>query len=343
VRKPDILIVGAGIAGLSIARGLLLQGCKKLTVLAPPAGDGRVEHGFTSSGAGIVSGQFWDENLAAVAKRSFGILNDLIAGSRIRAHRIGMAQIALSNRTAGMLKRLEAIRLQLDWPMSSGLPLSLGFAQKFRRSIVHATFATDDLWLDPVALTKALCKGIRIVKDRLVEIRNARGMIHAVTGRGVIKSDLLILSTGVWTGDFVRDIRKSMVVYKSQVALFKVAGIRYMFHVLDTGIYSRPHSTSSILVGDGDVLWNKSCSEEAARSMDDFWQAGTREQIAEIFGRRPEMGKGWAGLVAMTKSGRPLVRPLDKSRRVWLFTGFGGNGLALAPALGEQLATQILK
>jgi glycine/D-amino acid oxidase-like deaminating enzyme len=115
-----------------------------------------------------------------------------------------------------------------------------------------------------------------------------------------------------------------------------------MLHVLDTGIYLRPNG-SGLLVGDGDARWRGAPSEESSRATTRFL-ASTQAQLSSMLGRPARCAAAPGGLVAMTPDRRPVLRRLRlHDGEAWLFGGFGGDGLSLAPAYGEMLAEELLR
>lgn len=334
---------------MAVARALALKGCSKVQVLALPTDLGKgLDSGFTARGAGIVSGQFWDRDLAKLAQRSFKIIKEFVDRSGLKVHRVGMAQIALSANHAKTLDRLIKIRSELNWPIQDVLPKPFNerFSPKFRRRIVHATFASDDLWLDPVELARTLrisARTVSFVPAHVREIKKARGLVHMITDRGVLKADRVVLTTGVWLKELVPNLIKARIsVHKSQVAIFRVSSVRSMFHILDTSLYSRPCNASTILIGDGDSLWKGRASSPEASLPERKWESKAALQVKYLFGEGSTLEKGWAGLVAMTRDGQPIIGPVDSAHKIWMLTGLGGDGLALAPALGEKLALWML-
>src|SRR5687767_1802870 len=135
----DVVIVGGGIAGLSVAHALVTSGARvNVTVLSPG-------QGHSSRAAGIVSAQFRDPDLAALALRSQAILGGLVP-----VNACGMTQLALSDAAAATLEGLPAA--------CDGLPsvLEKRLAPSFRQRVVRAVFASDDSWVDAEATLRAL-------------------------------------------------------------------------------------------------------------------------------------------------------------------------------------------
>lgn len=268
-----VVIAGAGIAGLSVARALVARGIRP-TVVA-------LDHGATAAGAGIVSAQFWDPELRAWARRSQRIIRSLIP-----VHVCGMAQVALSAETARQVERL------------GGRPLPEGWFPMLR--IEAASYSPEEFWVDNRSLLRAFGRGVRLVRARIRRVQPT----CVLTDRGLIEADRVVVAMGAATpGVRVKRQRTRLVRVRAQIPT--------MLHVLDTGLYLRPEGRT-VLAGDGDP-----------------------RQAIEVRGRARLVSEG---VVAMSR--RPIVRFRNG---MWWMTGFGGDGLALAPALGEEIADQIVR
>jgi glycine/D-amino acid oxidase-like deaminating enzyme len=306
-----VVVVGAGIAGISVARALVARGCRP-TVVAP-------DHGFTPSGAGIVSEQFADPLLAARARRSAEVLR-----RSVTAHACPMAQIALSGRSAGSLGGIEGSR--------PGLPAALrrDLAPDFLGRIARAVWSPRTFWVAPREVLRAFARGSRIVRARVRAVRE--GLVE--TDRGAIPADAVVVANGVWARRLLPDLRFEL--RRAQTARARGA-ISAMFHVLDTGLYARPDGRF-LLAGDGDARWSAGPGPRASAVTRGFLveTAGALRRTLRACGP-PRPGR--AGLVAMTADRRPIV---GRRGGVWVACAFGGDGLALAPAFGEEVAGEIL-
>ncbi len=258
-----VAIVGAGIAGLSVAHALLRRGVR-------PVVHAR-DHGATARGSGIVSAQFWDRTLLPLALRSREIIASLVP-----VHRVGMTQIALSRRTAREVARLGGA----EPPAALLRCMRPSFVDRIQR----ASFSRDEFWVDSAALIEALSRGVTIVRS--MRIRAAR----------------VVLATGAST--------PGARVERAALARASVR-VPTMFHVLDTGLYMRDD-----LAGDTTIANIRRCMHETLGASVCFLRAGR---------------------VAMKR--RPIVR---RRGDTWTVGGFGGDGLALAPAIGEQIAESLL-
>ena len=51
--------------------------------------------------------------------------------------------------------------------------------------------------------------------------------------------------------------------------------------------------------------------------------------------------RSWAGLMAFTPDGLPVVDHLDTSENVWFGGGFNGHGMPFGPIIGKLLAQTV--
>ena len=181
-----IAIVGAGIAGLSVARALLLRGAKPVVVAR--------DHGATARGAGIVCAQMWDRALLPLARRGQEIVASLVP-----VHRVGMAQIALSRATAKLVAKLEG----RDVPPA----LERVFRPEFARRIVRASFSPAEFWIENAALIRAMTRGLTLVPrlprdaDRVVVATASVGRPErAVLARASLRAPSMfhVVDTGLY-------------------------------------------------------------------------------------------------------------------------------------------------
>jgi glycine/D-amino acid oxidase-like deaminating enzyme len=307
-----VVVVGAGIAGLSVARALLDRGCRPTVI----ARDG----GATAAGAGILSAQFADPVLRPLALRSREIVASLVP-----VRRCGMAQIALSPRTATRVERIEGGR--------RGLPAALRacFRPEFLRRVVAARFSADELWVDPARLRAALARGLRVVRDDVLDVEED----VVAASRRWHEADHVVLALGAAGLGMLPEV--GLRPRRTQLARLSTP-LPAMFHVLDTGLYARPDGAGSV-VGDGDEPWDGREGEPATAPTPEFLEH-VRGEAARVL-RRPGTVRGLGGgVIAATRSRRPVVL---RGGNVWILAGLGGDGLALAPALGERIADRILE
>jgi glycine/D-amino acid oxidase-like deaminating enzyme len=265
-------------------------------------------------GAGVVSTQFWDETLRPLGLRSRAIVDE-----RVGLRRCGVAQVALSARSATVLARLRGGR--------DGLPRALraAFAPAFRRRIVAARFEPGDGWVVTGSLLRAFRRRTRRVRARFLGV--SKGVVE--TTAGAIAADRVVLALGAGAA-------LPGVALRRAEAVSARLSLPAAFHVLDGGLYARPAGAACV-AGDGDAPWEGGDPERCAPSREGT--AAIARALERAFGRPVRTTPLSAGVLAFTRSRRPL---LSRSGDVWTLTGLGGDGLSLAPALGERVAAEVL-
>jgi glycine/D-amino acid oxidase-like deaminating enzyme len=307
-----VVVVGAGVAGLSVARALLARGARPFVV--------GLDGGATAAGAGIVSDQFWDPVLRPLARRGARILESLVP-----VERAGMALIATSDRTAERLAPLRGLR--------GALPARLRapFRPEFLRRVVRVAWSSYPFWIRNADVLRALARGLRVRRERVLAVRS-----DAVrTNRGWIAADAVVVAAGAWTSRLVPAVRGGLEVRRTQTCR-AAARLPSMLYVLDSGLYGRPDARGAV-VGDGDrrVVGTAPAPGAATEAFATRMRAALGEVLRDVGAVRP-----WrSGPLLTTPSRRPLAERVDG---VWVLAGFGGDGLPLAPAFGEALAVRVL-
>lgn len=296
-----VVICGMGIAGLCVAYALTKLGVEPVVIGA--------DHGSTASGAGIVSAQFWDGELAPYARRSQEILSGLV-----EVNRCGMTQIALSPETAALLAKIEGV--------CAGLPRALEseLSGRLRERIVGATYSEHDFWVDNHALLNALEAGSRLVRARILE--TGEGFVR--TDCGEFQADCLVLAMGAGMDDAIE--RRASRLARSGARLSS------MFHILDSGVYARPDA-GGLIAGDGDELWTD--PDVPATVTPDFL-AHLEKELGEILppGRADRRRRRTAFIHRLqtpncTSGRQELARPRFRRRRTGACAGYGGTGGAI--------------
>ena len=311
----DVVVVGGGIAGMSVAHGLATSGARvNVTVLAPGSGHSR-------RAVGIVSAQFRDPDLSGLALRSQAMLRDLVP-----VHVCGLTQLALS---AAAAESLDSLPTACD-----GLPgvLEKALAPAFRQRIVRAVFASEDLWLDAEATLLALGAGSRTVQGRALSVAP-----HRVDyAGGTLEGDAVVVARGPGgplprVGAPRRTLRRVLLA-RSRLAL------ESMFRVVDTRVYGRPDSDGSLL-GDGDRLFSGRDPGAAVRP-DRAFLARMCGELSEMFGTHVGCTPAGGGVIEKSDDDRPFI---ERQEGVLVFGGLGAEGFALAPALGERIARALVE
>jgi glycine oxidase len=325
-----VIILGAGISGLSTALVLLGQGMD-VTLLE------RGEVGGESSwaGGGILSPLLpWDyaEPVNALALRAMRQYADWIGNIE------RLSGKAAEYWTCGMrawLSREEADRakvwcrchdLEAHWHTDDSLFLPK-IAQTRNPRLVIALRAAVTTLGGKLHTQCGAVKAIRAGSRRLQAIETRLGVFHAAR---------FVIATGAWAGQPLGELAPAPHIrpIRGQMLLFKLAP-----GVLDTilyadGLYIIPRRDGHILVGSTveDVGFDKSTDAGTAQHL----HARACTRLPALTGVAPV--RHWAGLRPGSPDNIPVIDRHPDFDNVFLNVGHFRYGVTMAPAAAELLA-----
>lgn len=343
MRAADVIIIGAGIAGASLAWRLSGRGLMVLLL------DMESRAGFHSTGR---SAAMYEPRFGPPVIRSLTVAS----GDFFINPPEGFSEVPLSS-PRGTLMACEAGDEAL---MAEGL--ALGFRQISHDDartllpvlktdcLIGCLHDADTRDLDVDALHQACLKAHRqagggfIADAELLRADRREGVWHIETSAGEIESPLLVNAAGAWA-DVVANRcgieplglvpkRRSMAVVTAPEG---AAGWPQIFPARED-FYAKPQG-QSLLVSPADA---------DAVAPHDAWADDIRiAEGIEAFGRLMDVEithvqSTWGGLRTFAPDGDPVVG-FDSSRKgfFWL-AGQGGYGIQTAPALSETAARVLL-
>ena len=207
--RAQIVVVGAGVGGASIAWHLAQRGCTDVLVVerAEPTS------GSTFHSAGLVGQLRSSLPLTQMMMHSVDVYRALEADAARTGRSPGWREVG-SLRIASTEPRMEELRRQHGWAKTFGLPMELLSASEALElfplmdatGVLGAVWLPTDGFLDPSGLTHAFLGGARslgvavepgtLVTDLVV--RNGR-VTAVVTDRGPVEADAVVLACGMYT------------------------------------------------------------------------------------------------------------------------------------------------
>ena len=349
----DVLIIGGGVIGLSIARELHKRGAKKVSVIDR----GPIGREASWAAAGMLAPnietdsdldfhKFGIESLELYPKFAAELLEE--TGIDIELDRSGTLCLAFSE---------ESIALQKTYARQQGRNVAVEIlsSEELHRlepsisSDVHtALFYPNDWQVENRKLVEALREyaqqsGINIVEnievsELLIEDRRVRG---ARTFAGEFRADTTVIATGAWTSHIkIGDISMPVSVkpIRGQMLSFSL-NERLLRHVVYSHRgYLVPRNDGRILVGATveDVGFDKTVSDEG---IDELTHAAV-EILPRLADTR--IGETWAGLRPFADDGLPVLGDIPGWENVIVATAHYRNGILLAPKTGEIVADRII-
>ncbi len=208
LRDAEIIIIGGGIVGCSIAYQLARMG-KKDVLLIEKSG---LTQGATWHAAGLVGQLRSSRNLTRVLQKSVEVYSSLEAetGQAVDWKQVGSLRLACSDERMLELKRASSMAKSfgLELQMLSPKQAQDLFPIMSTQDVLGAAFIPADGYVDPSSVTQAFAKGARDhgaqivqgveVLDIIIENRRVKEL---VTDHGTVKCDIVVNAAGMWSRD----------------------------------------------------------------------------------------------------------------------------------------------
>ncbi|HMH51908.1 MAG TPA: FAD-binding oxidoreductase [Candidatus Acidoferrum sp.] len=357
MRTADVVIVGAGTTGLSIAFSLAAAGTRNVLVLERRF----IGAGGTGRSVGIIRQLYPTRETTAMVLRSLAVYRDFDAavGGASGYVRCGALIGVGSPMRASLektltLQRALGVRAELLEPSDVA-----GIEPRIDTSRLGAVlYEPDSGYADPSAVAAAYAAaarrhGVTIEQDtEVIAVRVAGGRVTAVdTARGErIETPVVVNAAGLWSPSLAR---------MAGVELPIVIGRHPVFVVERDAAFGAPHPVFLDLAGgsyvrseSGGLTLTGSLTDDETKHPIDPERLGADVGLDEAIDVLERAGRalprladaryrrGWVGAFDITPDWMPI---LDESpvRGFWVAAGMSGHGFKLAPAIGETMADLI--
>lgn len=354
--SADVVIVGGGIVGSSIAYHLKAAGCKSVLVIERESAQGK---GSTGKSMGGVRAQFSTPVNIRMSLYSIPFYASF-------EERLGYP---CGYRPQGYLfcattdKHLAYLRANYERQVTMGLKdvrlldadeIRQGFPQLRADDIIGGSFCSTDGFVDPYSamigfMTWAVDHGATLWKNTAVTaIRQAAdGAFELQTSRGLVSTRTVVNAAGAWAAEVARFLGIDLPVEPLRRMLVPTEPFDQFPHsapmIIDmsNGFHFRPEALGFLLA------WND--PEETSGYKTDFDPAFIEKILTRAANRVPcfenvavNPKRAWAGLYEMTPDHHPILGPVPDVTGFYLANGFSGHGVMHAPATGKILSDLIL-
>ena len=205
--RAEIVVIGGGIVGCSIAYHLALRGAEVLLLERR-----QLTCGTTWHAAGLVGQLRATLNLTRLAQYSAQLYERLTAEGRATGYR-RTGSISLASSPA----RLHELRRQADMAGLFGLPVETltpdDILERYPllniEGVAGGIYLPTDGQTDPVDTTQALAAAARAHGARIVEnvkvtslLRDGGRAVGVMTAQGEVRASRVVLAGGMWSRDF---------------------------------------------------------------------------------------------------------------------------------------------
>jgi sarcosine oxidase, subunit beta len=358
-RAADILIIGGGVIGTSIAYHLAQRGGNRVTLLERQA----ICTGTTGHSGAIVRQHYSNDFTIRMAKeclRVFQHFNELIGGESgfvttgmlVTTNEAGEASL----RTNVALQQKQGVNTRLISPEEIS-EVAPGFVPA---DATVACYEPDAGVADPMTTTHSFARKARELGVTLSEetsvtriLTEREKVVGVETTQGNFSAPIVILAANVWSVELAREIGIDLPIIATRhpmVALRRPddTGKQPAMHAvcLDTihNIYLRPDVGGITLVGSTEDVLTASNADHYAQGLTEEEIAYFRTKSRQCFPAlaRAKARGGWAGIYDDTPDYHPILGSLAAYKGLYCAAGFSGHGFKLSPIVGAWMAHYIL-
>jgi sarcosine oxidase subunit beta len=356
-RSADVVIVGAGVMGASVAWHLTTLGCRSVILLehasAPGTGStGRATGGFRAQFASAVN-----VHLSLMAREKLRQFHDETGGD---CGYLPVGYLFLAADHAQLRTLREAIAVQRAAGLAESTLVSTDDIARINPAIVldgvvGGTFGATDGYIRPLGILQgyldaALRAGARVEYDAgPVRLELDGGRIAAVaTPRGRIAAGHVVNATGAWAADFgrlagveipVTPVRRQVALTTPTIALPPTAPMTIF---AEDGFHFRVRDGRVLLLWPTDTAG----TDQYDTTFDATWLDGVisraHQRVPVLRSVPVDRAGSWCGLYEMSPDHHAILGVAPGLANFWLINGSSGHGVMHAPALGQLLAEMIL-
>jgi len=348
----DVIIIGAGIQGASLAFHLAERGMRPIVLEKAT-----VASGATGRSSGMVRMHYDVEADARLAWRSLAYFADWTdrVGGDAGFHDIGFLQLVSP-------AERDALEANVAMQQRVGITTEVVDADQVRGLLPGIVIDDDQVaayeprsgYADPSSATgsllaAALGRGARLIQDCAVTGVRVAGerVVGVETERGSVDGPIVVDAAGAWAGRVaaMAGLDIPLTVWRHDVAYVRRPpdiGRHVGFIDFDNLFYSRPEGDALTLVAleDGNPIDGDPDASVSSAA------AGFELRAAERIVRRlPDFGRAGlhsahSGQDGITPDQHPIIGPAGPDG-FWLDCGYSGTGFKTAPAIGDSLAALI--
>ena len=354
MRTADVIVVGAGANGCSIAYHLALAGVKKVAVVERR----HIGAGATGKSGALVRTHYTNEpetRLAFESLRYFMNWKEIVGGE-CGFQQVGLlvfvppecythleANVAMHREVGANAHIISAEQaLELDPSLYVG-------------DVTHLAYEPDSGFADPNATAFSFARAAEdrgttfLLDTEVTKILTEGNRVRGVeTTHGVIEAPVVVVAAGAWANQLFEPLGIDLGLTPSyaRVTVFRWARARSTRHLtyIDriNGTWARPVDGNCTLIG----------VERGVRPADpnDYTESVSQEYIeqcrTELARRWPVMRHAtmrgnWAGVIMRSPDERPIIDRLPQYEGLYCMTGDSGTSFKTAPAIGKCLAEWI--
>jgi len=356
MQTADVVIIGGGIVGSSIAYQLTSAGCKNVLVIERETAQGK---GSTGKSMGGVRAQFATPvniQMSLYSIPFYARFDDVMghpSGYKSQGYLFVATRQAHLDYLRANFERQKALGLKTAQLVDADYVTRM-LPQLRSDDILGGSFCPTDGFVDPYSamtgfITKAVDQGATLWKNCEVTAisTDERGIAGVKTTKGDVATRTVVNAAGAWAAQVAKFVGVELPVEPLRRMLVPSEPFNDFPHsspmVIDmtNGFHFRPEGRGFLLA------WND--PEETPGFKTDFENSFIEKILTRAADRVPAFEnlpinpkRAWAGLYEMTPDHHAVLGAVAEVPGFFLANGFSGHGVMHAPATGKIVSDLIL-
>ena len=351
--KANVVVIGGGVVGCSIAYNLALQGISDVIL---------IEKSFLASGStgrcGAGVRQQWGTKMnCLLAQKSMEILenmNDILHTKRdIELKQKGYLLLAYTEKEMNQFKKNVELQNSLGIASKIITPAQAREIVPYLNTekLLGGAFYEKDGHANPFLVTNAYAQaaislGAEVnTYTEVVSIKRNGSKIEGVqTSKGFISTDTVIDAAGGYSKEIGKMAGVDIPVYPQRHQILvtdpvdEVLGPMVMS--FSYNIYCQQSPQGSFIMGYGDP------TEPRDYNINSSWRF-LEEMAEKVVWLLPPLKnlrvvRQWSGLYTMTEDRQPLICKADEAENFYMACGFSGHGFMIAPMVGKLISEMVI-
>jgi len=351
--SAEVVIIGGGISGCSIAYNLAKKGVKNIVVLEK----NYICSGSTGRCGAGVRMQWGTEMNCKIAKKSiefFENANEILEYDRdVDFKQSGYLLVADTE------KEVEQFKRNIEVQHACGVPSRLLTLDEAREIVPHlntdvlkgAAFCGKDGFLNPFKTTDAYYKAAKRLGvefntfTEAVGFKVESGKITGVeTTKGFISTNIVVNAANAYAKNLCDMIGMDIPVYSERHQILVTEPVEPMQDpmVMSFGLnfYVQQSPEGSFIMGRGDANEPRDLRETSSWHFVEE-MAKTVDMVLPPISKL-RMVRQWAGLYNMTPDKQPIYDKAENVEGFYLAAGYSGHGFMFGPVTGIVMSEMIL-
>ena len=350
----DVLIVGGGVIGSSIAYHLARQGRQVLVVERSSVAAAPVASWASAGGVRRQGRNPAEAKLASEAIERWRTLEQELEAD-LHYRRGGNLLLAESDEEA---EQLAAFVQQQQGLGFTDVRLvdrqeALSLAPGLNDSVVAGSYSPNDGQADPAHTTRAFATAAQrhgavywTETTALALLTQNERVTGAQTERGEVEAAYVVLAAGAWSDGLAATIGLHLPIRTRALQMIlstpaRSGSLQPVLSAVSRMLSLKQLRDGAFLLGGGwagEPTADRRSYTMRPESIQGNW-ATACELLPIVGGQHIE--RTWCGLEAMSFDDIPFIGPISGIDELTVVTGFSGHGFAIAPAVGRSVADQI--